>query len=186
MKLRFVLIGLLVLAVGAAIGWLVGRWELERRWAEPVVIGAADAARSSEGDADPTPPAGTEVLAPMPILRARAALRAVVAEDPVRLRVGSIGRSDGEMFLHLTLENHGDCTVREVEGGAYGFDARGMPARLNRAGEQYVAFHASDLALAPGAHENYEWPLHHPHAASLALAQVERVGCADGTQWERP
>lgn len=185
MKLRFVLVVLVVLAIGVAIGWLVGRWELERRWAEPIVVGVDDHARSSEGDADPTPPVGAHVLAPMPIQRARQALAAIVADDPVRLRVGSVGRSDGEMYLHLTLENHGACTVREVEGVAYGFDARGMPARLNRAGEQYVAFHTDTLSLAPGAHEIVEWPLHHPHVASLALAQVERVGCTDGTLWTR-
>jgi hypothetical protein len=171
--------------VGLLVGWLVGRWDLERRWSEPRTISADDVRRSSEGDADPTPPAGTVVMAAMPVQRARAALADLVAEDPVRVPVGSIGRSDGEMFLHLTLVNHGTCAVREVEGVAYGFDAWGRSARLNRAGEHYVAFHATDLDLAPGASAFEEYPLHHPDIGSIALAQVERVACADGTSWSR-
>ncbi len=185
-RIRVIAIVLVVLVVGLTVGWFAGRWQLERQWSEPVILGEDDVRRSSEGDADPTPAAGTRVLAAMPIQRARAALRALVADDPVRVPVGSVGRSDGEMFLHVTLVNHGTCAVREVEGVAYGFDAWGRPARLNRAGEHYVAFHATDLDLAPGGSAFQEYPLHHPDIGSIALAQVERVGCADGTSWSRP
>jgi hypothetical protein len=175
----------LVLVVGLVVGWVLGRWDLERRWAEPTTIGEADVRRSSEGDADPTPAAGTRVLPAMPIQRSRAALAELVEGDPVQVRVGSVGRSDGEMFLHLTLVNHGTCAVREVDGVAYGFDAWGRSAKLNRAGEHYVAFHATDLDLGAGGSAFQEYPLHHPDIASIALAQVDRVGCADGTSWSR-
>lgn len=184
-RITVLVLVLVVLVVGLLVGWFAGRWELERRWAEPTTISEDDVARSSEGDADPTPAAGTRVLPAMPLQRSRAALRELVAEDPVQVSVGSIGRSDGEMFLHVTLVNHGACAVREVEGVAYGFDAWGRSARLNRAGEHYVAFRSSDLELAPGASSFQEYPLHHPDIGSIALAQVERVGCADGTSWER-
>lgn len=181
-----IVIALVVLALGLAAGWFLGRWQLERSWAEPITIGAADVERSSAGDADPTPPAGTRVIAPMPLQRARAVLHEATATDPVRLRVGSVGRSDGEAYLHLTIGNHGTCAVRELDGVAYGFDARGMPARLNRAGETYVAFHAEGLDLAPDDEVFEEWSLHHVDTASIALAQVDRVGCTDGTSWARP
>jgi hypothetical protein len=176
----------LALAVGLAIGWLAGRWQLERSWAEPpTVLSEADVSRASAGDADPTPPAGTPVMAAMPLQRSRHALHELVATDPVRVRIGAIGRSDGEMFLHVTLHNHGTCTVREAEGVAYGFDASGHSARVNRGGEHYVAFHATDLDLAPGAETNEESSLHHVGTASIVLAQVDRVTCTDGTTWAR-
>jgi hypothetical protein len=180
-----IVIGIVLLLVGGIVGWLAGRWSLEQAWAAPVTIGADDARRSSEGDADPTPAAGTVVLAAMPLQRARHALHDVAADDPVRMRIGSIGRSDGEMFLHLTLVNHGTCAASEVDGVAYGFDAWGRSARLNRGGEHYVAFHATGLDLAPGASSLQEFPLHHPDIASIALAQVDHVRCADGTEWAR-
>lgn len=184
-RYAIIVLVVVVLVSGLLVGWFVGRWDLERRWSEPRTITEEDVRRSSEGDADPTPPAGTHVLAAMPIQRSRAALRALVEGDPVRVRVGSIGRSDGEMYLHLTLENHGSCAVREIDGVAYGFDAWGRSARLNRGGEHYVAFHATDLDVAPGGSAFEEYPLHHPDIGSIALAQVDRVGCTDGTSWAR-
>lgn len=178
-------IALALLALGLLVGWFVGRWQLEQSWAEPMVISAADVERSSQGDADPTPQAGTRVLAAMPLQRARHALHDLVASDPVQMTIGSIGRSDGLMELHLTLHNRGECEVTEVEGVAYGFDASGHSRRLNRGGEHYVAFRSTELALAPGASSQEAYPLLHPDTASIALAQVERVSCADGTRWSR-
>jgi hypothetical protein len=176
---------IVLVGLGLVIGWLAGRWSLEQAWATPHTISTADVQRSSDGDADPTPAAGTVVLASMPIQRARRALRALVDDAPVRMRIGSIGRSDGEMFLHLTLVNRGTCAVTHVDGVAYGFDAWGRSARLNRGGESYVAFHATGLSLAPGGSTQEEYPLHHPDTASIALAQVDHVTCADGTEWAR-
>jgi hypothetical protein len=178
-------IAIALVGLGLVIGWLAGRWSLEQAWATPHTIGTSDVQRSSAGDADPTPAAGTVVLAEMPIQRARRALRDLAADAPVRMRIGSVGRSDGETFLHLTLVNRGTCAVTDVEGVAYGFDAWGRSARLNRAGEHYVAFHASGLDLAPGASSREEYPLHHVDIASIALAQVDHVACADGSEWAR-
>ncbi len=186
MRRRTTLIAITLLVVGLLVGWFAGRYMLERQWAAPLyVLTADDVRRSSEANADPTPPAGTRVMHPMPIQRSRLAMRDLVARDPVVLTVGSVGRDDSAIELHLTLSNRGHCTVTEVEGVAYGFDAWGRPSKLNRGGEHYVAFHSTGLDVAPGATSQQGYPLRHPSNASLALAQVERVTCADGTRWAR-
>ncbi|MEI8256491.1 MAG: hypothetical protein WCJ30_12525 [Deltaproteobacteria bacterium] len=183
---RSTLIAVAMLVVGLLAGWFGGRCALERRWSEPLAAITPDAARrSAEGNADPTPAAGTRVMQPMPLQRSRAAMRELVANDPVVMSVGAVGRDDSAIELHLTLRNRGRCTVTEVEGVAYGFDAWGQPSKLNRAGEHYVAFRSTGLDVAPGASTRQGYPLRHPETASLALAQVERVTCADGTRWAR-
>lgn len=183
---RSTLIAVILLVVGLLVGWFGGRYALERQWSEPLAtLAPGDVRRSSAGNADPTPAAGTRVLRPMPIQRSRAAIRELVANDPMVMSVGDVGRDDHLMELHLTLRNRGRCTVTGLEGVAYGFDAWGQPARLNRAGEHYVAFRSTGLDVAPGTSTQQGYALRHPLTASLALAQVERVTCADGTRWAR-
>lgn len=180
-------IAFVLLVLGLIVGWFAGRWSLENQWSQPLAtITPDEARRSAEGHADPTPAAGTRVLRAMPIGRSRLALRTVVANDPVFSPVGSVGRgSEGEMELNVTLRNRGRCTVTALEGVAYGFNAWGQSSKLNRAGEHYVAFRSEGLTVAPGAATQASFPLHHPDTASIVLAQVDRVTCADGTNWAR-
>lgn len=179
-------VALLALLLGGLAGWFLGRYQLQRQWSQPeVLVSAADAQRSSAGNADPTPAAGTRVLHPAPLRLSRARLAARRA-DPVQCTVGAVGRGDEGAELHLTLRNQGRCAVTSVEGVGYGFDAWGRPAQLNRGGEHYVAFRETlREPLAPGEHSERSFPLRFALTASVALAQVDRVGCADGTVWTR-
>jgi hypothetical protein len=182
---RTAIVAAVALLVGLLAGYFTGRLLLEREWSQPEVLLRQDqAARSAGGGADPTPAAGTRVLRPMPLSRSRLALAGLTARAPVVATVGSVGRSGGAMELHLTLRNRGRCRVARVEGVAYGFDAIGRPAKMNRAGEHYLAF-AGGEPIEPGQSVQAAWPLHFPDVASLAVAHVDRVQCTDGTRWAR-
>ena len=180
-------IAFVLLVLGLIVGWFAGRWSLESQWSQPIlVITPDDARRSAEGDANPTPATGTRVLRAMPLQRSRLALRPFVNADPVFSSIGSVGRgSQGEMELNVTLRNRGRCAVTAVDGVAYGFDAWGQSAKLNRAGEYYMAFHSGGLDIAPGATAQQSFAIKHADVASIVLAQVDRVTCADGTNWAR-
>jgi hypothetical protein len=173
------------LAVGVLLGFFLGRFSLEASWSSPLVTISPDQARaSSSAGADPTPSAGSRVLRPMPLARTRQALAAMTASDPVKIELGSLGRSDG-MSVTLRLSNHGACVATAVRGVVYGFDAWNQPSRLNLGGEHYVAFQLDQLSLAPGDHAQPEFPLKHPETASLIAGHVDEVRCADGTTWRR-
>ena len=179
---RTALVAAATLVLGLVAGFFAGRAWLLHEWSQPVQLLHS----TSRGPtADPAPPEGTRGLAPMPYARARLAARALTARDPVVLAVGSVGRDDDATELHLTLLNRGACEAREVSGVAYGFDAYGSPSKMNRDGENFVAFTAVDQHVAPGERADQAFPLHHASTASLVVAHVDRVLCADGTRWTR-
>jgi hypothetical protein len=177
------------LSVGVATGFVGARGQLLARWAHgPQAITKAQHARSSSGDANPTPAVGDKVFASMPIGRMRQELAGLTSHDPLVVTVAAIGAGDDGYELHLVVENHGTCEAVSYAGVAYGFDAFGTAAPLNRAGEQYLAFRqdkTTSKPLAPNAKQTYAQKLLHCDAATLAVAHVDEVTCADGTSWRR-
>ena len=104
----------------------------------------------------------------------------------LRLRASRRDRAASAARLHLDLKNRGKCAVKSLSGTAYGYDAYGAPARMNKGGEHYVAFSANDLSdLGPGQEYSLTQLLHHAETASLTVAQVDSVTCTDGTKWAR-
>ncbi|WP_394841936.1 hypothetical protein LZC95_33280 [Pendulispora brunnea] len=184
--MRSVLIGFVCMGLGGAIGYFLGRASLAREWERAYAgVTAAQYDRSARDQADPTPAVGENVLGPMPLTRTRLSVRGLSEADPVVVTVGSIGSDDDEgRTLHLTMENRGACTVSSVAGVAYGFDAWGRPAEMNRAGEHYVSFEGNPT-IAPGAKAVVKVPLRYARSASLATAHVDRVTCAEGGDWKR-
>jgi hypothetical protein len=187
---NLVLVGLACLVVGGAIGFFVGRAMLEREWSQPAVLkrlSAADVQRSKSGkDAAVIPKEGALVLGRAPLSRARMVVAELTRQDPVVLEVGDVGNGDDGLVLNLDLKNRGKCAVTALSGTAYGYDAYGKPAPMNLGGEHYVAFEEDEIeGLTPNAVHGLSVNLHHAQAASLAVAHVDRVTCADGTQWAR-
>lgn len=189
-----VLVAIPTLIVGLMIGFVLGRYTLEREWQRPQTsLSAEDSKRLAVDNADPVPPAGSKVLRPMPIQKTRLALKEITKDDPVKLEVGSIGRSDGEgQELHLTLASSWDCEVTSYDGIAYGFDAWGRAAKMNASGEHFVAFSSklgdkadAPAKIAPKENVQYALGIHHADTASIALAQVDKVSCAGGKSWTR-
>jgi hypothetical protein len=186
--MKLLIVAIVSLAVGILIGVFIGRSTLERQWSQPYATITPDQfKRSSTEKADPTPPASTKIVRPMPIGRARAALKSMTQSDPVKVAVVSEGSGDKGFDLHVVVENHGKCTVKEIAGVAYGFDALGRPAKMNYAGEAYVAF-KGDLAkepLEPGKHATIEQPLAYVDTATNGMGHVDAFTCTDGTSWRR-
>ena len=186
-----VIVGVICLVVGGLIGWFSGRFMLERYWTQPLVLkrlAEADVQLSKGEGAEPVPPVGTTVLRSAPLALARAALADFTRQDPVVLTVGDVARGAGDSHLKLDLKNRGRCAVSSFAGVAYGYDAYGRPSRLNKGGENYVAFSEEKVAdLAPSATHSLSMKLHNDNndQASLVLAQVDRVKCSDGTSWKR-
>jgi hypothetical protein len=174
------------LVIGLALGFVLGRVTLEKQWANPfITISAKDVQQSSPEGADPTPKEGTKIMKPLPLGRARLVAKNETTKDPLVLTVGAVGRGDEGASLHLVLENRGKCNVTSFEGTAYAYDAWGKPAKANKSGEHYVAFSAKGQDVAPGATANVDQKLKYPETASLAIAMVDKVACADGTSWKR-
>lgn len=174
------------LVIGLAIGFVLGRFTLEKQWSNPfITVSAADAKRSSPEGADPTPKEGARVAKALPLGRMRTVVKGEVAKDPLVMTVGAVGRGDEGASLHLVLENRGKCRITEFEGVAYAYDAWGRPAKANKAGEHYVAFSATKQDVAPGEATLLEQHLKYPDTASLAVAMVDKVSCDDGTSWKR-
>lgn len=183
---KTVVIAAAALVIGLLLGFFAGRFTLERQWSSPfVTVSAGDVKRSSQEGADPTPREGSSVMRPMPLGRARLVAKNATAKAPLVMTVGAIGRGDEGAALHLVLENSGQCKIKAFEGTAYAFDAWGKPARANKGGESCVAFSAKDQAVQPGETTQYEQRLKYPETASLAVAIVDEVSCADGTTWKR-
>jgi hypothetical protein len=174
------------LVLGLAAGFFLGRWTLERQWRQPqMLLEGAEFQRLSSADADPVPAAGSRILRSMPLERSRVAMKDITKSDPVVLGVGAIGNGDEGTELHLDLVNNGRCTVTSVSGVAYGFDAWGEAAKLNKAGENFVAFSEDKIEIEPGKHHLVSSKLRYPETASLALAQVDSVRCKDAQPWSR-
>ena len=178
------------LLVGAVVGFLVGTHigseRVKDEYRNPLVevkavprTGAVVVA-SGSASADPSPPAGSKVLAPFPLAGARKALSLITGNDKVVVTVGSVGRSEEGMELHLALANRGDCTVKTVRGVAYGFDPDGESAIMNADGKHYVAFSSNELSVAPGETSITNFKVHHPRFANIVLGQIDQAVCDDG------
>jgi hypothetical protein len=187
--LKFIVIGLIGLVVGLFIGIFIGRALLEREWSTPKVLqrlSAADAGRSSGKGADPAPKEGTLVMGGAPLARARQVMAELTSKDPVVLKVGAVGNVDEGVELHLVLKNRGKCKVTAFSGVAYGYDAYGRAVKMNQGGEHYVAFAEDKVEdLDVGKAHMHAAMLHNVDTASLALAQVDQVTCANGEKWAR-
>lgn len=183
---KVLLLCAVTLALGLAIGFFLGRALLEREWRDPLVtISDESARRSAANDADATPRGGAKVLRPMPLRRARLAVRELTKDDPLVLRVGAVGNGEDGAELHLVLHNRGKCKIAAFEGVVYGFDAFGVPARLNRGGEPYLAVSSTAANIDPDATYVYAARARYPETASLAIAHVDSVTCDDGKRWTR-
>ncbi|HET7541012.1 MAG TPA: hypothetical protein VFK05_14110 [Polyangiaceae bacterium] len=185
---KLVVVGVSCLVVGLLVGWYSGRYALERYWTQPLVLkrlAATDVERSSGAGADPVPGIGTRVLRPAPLALARAALAEMTRQDPLILSVGNVKTGEPSQ-LKLDLTNRGKCAITSFSGVAYGYDAYGRPSPLNKGGEHYVAFSEKDVTnLEPSRTHQLAMKLHHSRTASLALAHVDQVTCADGARWVR-
>jgi hypothetical protein len=186
---KLVVVGIICLSVGLLVGWVSGRFMLERYWTQPLVLkrmAAVDVERSSGEGADPVPPLGATVLRPAPLALARIALADITRHDPLVMTIGDVKAGSPESQLHLDLTNRGKCAVSSFSGVAYGYDAYGRASRLNKGGENYVAFSEKDVTLLPpsGTH-SLAMQLHNSETASLVLAHVDQVTCTDGTRWVR-
>lgn len=184
MTKKTILFVAIALVLGVILGFVAGRALLERQWAKPYVqVSPSTEQRSAGGN--PSPKAGTKVLAPMPIGKSREALKALTAKDPVVSNVGAVGFDEDGLELHVVVENHGPCTLNLVEGVAYGFDAYGKPARLLKGGENFMAFTAR-RPLEPGKKRIIQRNLKEgAEDATLAIAHIDHTTCTDGTSWTR-
>ena len=183
---KVIVVGVVALILGLAAGFFLGRMTLEREWRNPLVsITLPQEKKSSEGDADPTPSAGARVVKPMPLGRTRAFVGQMTKDDPLVLKVGSVGSGDEGSELHLVIENRSKCKITGFDGVAYGFDATGMPQKLNKHGEHYLAFSGSKVEIEPGALYTHSAKVRYPESASLAVAHVDKVTCAEGPGWQR-
>jgi hypothetical protein len=179
----------IAIALAFSAGWFLGRSRLEREWRlPPMTLSEADVSKLKAGDADPVPRPGSKILAAMPLERSRQVLRELTGKDPIKAVIGSLGRSDEGSQMTLVLKSEAPCEVTSVEGVAYGFDSWGRSAKMNRGGEHFVAFASKDgEKIAPKEEKKQvQLPLKHIDAGSIALAQVDRYKCADGTSWARP
>jgi hypothetical protein len=186
---KVVVVGAVCLVVGVFIGWYSGRFMLERYWTQPLVLerlAEADVQRSSAPGADPSPPVGALVLGPAPLARARMVMAEITRQDPVVMTLADVGTGNDGSQLNVELKNRGKCSVIALSGVAYGYDAYGKASRMNQAGEHYVAFEEKNVTgLQPASTHLLSMKLHHNETASLALAQVDRITCSDGTHWSR-
>ena len=181
--LKTILFAAVALLVGLILGFVLGRFTLERQWSQPYTQVAPGTVEKAAGH-NPSPKAGTKVLKPMPIGRARAALKPMTEKDPVVSTVAAVGANEEGVELHVTVENHGKCTVSALTGVAYGFDAYGKPAPLLKGGENFVAFELK-TPLEPGKKAMVSEPLKDVELATLSIAQVDGTTCTDGTKWAR-
>jgi hypothetical protein len=181
--LKPILIAAIALVLGLILGFVLGRFTLERQWSQPYSQVSPEDTKKSEG-ANRSPKVGTKVLKPMPIGRSRVALKGMTDKDPVFSNVAAVGAGDEGVDLHVVVENRGKCTVTSLAGVAYGFDAYGRPAPLNKGGQTYVAFE-SKAPLEPGKKATVAQPLKDIDDATLAIAHVDHTTCSDGTSWTR-
>ena len=183
MMMKTILVAAIALILGLVIGFLAGRFTLQRSWSQPYTQVTPSTVMKSEGH-NPSPKAGTKVLKPMPIGKSRAALEPMAAKDPVFSNVAAVGANEEGVELHVVVENRGTCTVTSLTGVAYGFDAFGKPAPLLKGGENFVAFE-SKAPLEPGKKLTVAEVLKDVDDATLSVAHVDRTTCADGTSWTR-
>lgn len=184
---KIVVPAVVALILGLVIGFFVGKATTESKWSQPYaqISPAEEQKATSAKDADPTPKAGTKILKPMPIGKARQVLAELTSKDRAVASVAAFGAGEDGVELHVVVENKGTCTLKEISGVAYGFDPDGRPTSANAGGETYVAFnHAAEVA--PGAKTTVAAKLRNAPLATLAVAHVDRTTCTDGSTWARP
>lgn len=181
--LKTILFAAIALVIGLILGFLLGRFTLERQWSQPYSQVSPDSEKRSAGG-NPIPKVGTKVLKPMPIGKSRAALTGLTEKDPVVAPAGAVGSGERGTELHVVVENRSKCTVTSLSGVAYGFDPTGKPSPLNESGDNFVAFELS-APIEPGKKATVSEGLKNVEDATLALAHVDRTTCSDGTSWTR-
>lgn len=184
---RTILIAAATLVLGLVAGFFLGRFTLERSWSQPYVLLSQSDISEGKG-ANPAPKPGARVLKPMPLARSRQVMNELTKTDPLVMTVGAVGNGDHGAELHLTLEHRDGklrCQIASYSGIAYGFDAWGKPAKLNQKGEHFVAFSGEKLELQVGEKHLHSAELKDIDNASLAVAQVDEVICANGERWQR-
>jgi hypothetical protein len=182
--LRTILVAAIMLVVGLILGFVIGRFTLERQWSQPYTQVSPDTEKKTAGH-NPSPKAGTKVLKSMPIGRSRAALQGFTDKDPLVSPAAALGAGDEGVELHVVVENRGKCPVTSFAGVAYGFDAYGKPAPLLKGGENFVAFESAKGTLEPGKKVTVAEPLKDIDDGTLVVAHIDRATCADGTAWAR-
>lgn len=181
---KTVLFAAIALVLGLILGFVLGRFTLERQWSQPYTQVAPGSQSNKSESANPAPKVGTKILKSMPIGRSRVALKRMTEKDPVVSNVAAVGAGEDGVEMHVVVENRGACTVTSLGGVAYGFDAFGKPSALNKGGETFVAFE-SKAPVEPGKHATVALPLKDVDDATLAVAHVDRTTCSDGTSWAR-
>ena len=181
--LKTILFAAIALVLGLILGFVIGRFTLERQWSQPYTQVAPGTEKNAAGH-NPSPKAGTKVLKPLPIGKARVALKAMTEKDLVVSNVSAVGANEEGVELHVVVENNGKCTVTAATGVAYGFDAFGKPAPLLKGGENFVAFELK-TPLEPGKKTTVAEVLKDVDDATLAVAHIDRTTCSDGTSWAR-
>src|SRR3954470_18546638 len=99
---KVVIVGIACLIVGGVIGWVSGRFMLERYWTQPLVLkrlAEADLRPSRGEGAEPTPPVGAVVLRAAPLALARAALADFTRQDPLVVTLGDVARGADDSHL---------------------------------------------------------------------------------------
>ncbi len=182
----------IALLVGLLIGFFVGRATLEAKWANPVGVITPQQHQKSSGakDADPTPPAGSKRIIPLPLVKMRQVAGKLTAQDPLKVTLTSWGNGEDGGELHLMMKNDAPCKVVSYSGIAYAYNAYGRPVKGNAGGESYIAFR-SDVAsekfegMDKGAKFIHAQVVHHTETASIGVAHVDAYACDDGTKWAR-
>lgn len=191
---KFILPATVVVAllVGIALGFVLGRITLERKWSDPfMVVTAKDHERSSTKESDPTPPVGARIFRELPLARMRMEAQKLTVNDPLKVTLASFGNGEDGGELHLMMQSDDTCTIKEFSGVAYAFDAFGRPAKANKSGEPYLAFTATltgadQKAIAPKGKYIHSQKLKHTDTASLGVAHVDSYTCDNGKIWKRP
>jgi hypothetical protein len=178
---------LLALMFGA--GYFIGRATLERQWRlPPQALTDSEIGKLKAAGVEVLPSPGTKIVPAMPLERARIAMKAFTEKDPIRTVIGSVGRSGDEGGeATVVLKSDVGCEITSLEGVAYGFDSWGRSATLTANGDHFMAFTTSkDDKIPPKAEKKgLSFPVKHPGATAILLAQVDRYACADGTKWAR-
>ena len=84
----------------------------------------------------------------MPIGKAARRPEGDDGEGSVVSNVAAVGANEDGFELHVVVENNAQVHGDVAHGVAYGFDAFGKPAPLNKGGENFVAFELEDAARA--------------------------------------
>jgi hypothetical protein len=183
---RIILLVLLTLFVGVALGYVVGRRRLEQEWQNPLTQVDRQAVDAIATYADAAPALGTTVLKPLPLRRARQALKPFVANDMLTVSLVSFGNGSQGSELHLVIDSRAACNVVALRGVAYGYSATGIAQAVNNSNAHFVQFEAKGITLEAGGHEVVTQPLHYTSISSIGIAHVDYYQCDDGSSWKRP